>query len=187
MAAAIPPGWTPSHGARQAASLGAGEILLTSMDRDGTGRKALTPTCLRAVCGAVRVPVVASGGVGTAQHFVEGAEAGCHRACWPPRSSISAASPSPGVKQALDRCGPAGSPLPVMLGAIIHDGEEGRETTPSLEEDVQAFRHGDTAGSQRGGRHPWISPSSGRAGPPVVGHPATPHRETRRSATRPGC
>ncbi len=60
---------------RQAASLGAGEILLTSMDRDGTGA-GFDLALLGAVCGAVRVPVVASGGVGTLQHFVAGAQAG---------------------------------------------------------------------------------------------------------------
>lgn len=57
------------------ASLGAGEILLTSMDRDGTG-KGFDLELLRAVCGAVRVPVIASGGVGALQHFVAGAEVG---------------------------------------------------------------------------------------------------------------
>ena len=45
------------------------------MDRDGTG-KGFDLDLLRAVCAAVRVPVVASGGVGTLRHFVEGAEAG---------------------------------------------------------------------------------------------------------------
>ncbi len=60
---------------RQVAATGAGEILLTSMDRDGTGR-GFDLDLLRAVCAAVRVPVVASGGVGTLAHFVEGAEAG---------------------------------------------------------------------------------------------------------------
>ncbi len=60
---------------RQVAELGAGEILLTSMDRDGT-RSGFDLDLLRAVCGAVRVPVVASGGVGTLAHFVEGARAG---------------------------------------------------------------------------------------------------------------
>ena len=60
---------------RQVAGLGAGEILLTSMDRDGTGR-GFDLELLRAVCAAVRVPVVASGGVGTLAHFVEGARAG---------------------------------------------------------------------------------------------------------------
>src|SRR5882757_3142676 len=60
---------------RQVTELGAGEILLTSMDRDGTGR-GFDLDLLRAVCAAVRVPVVASGGVGTLVHFVEGASAG---------------------------------------------------------------------------------------------------------------
>ena len=60
---------------RQVVALGAGEILLTSMDRDGTGL-GFDTELLRLVCGATRVPVIASGGVGTLQHFVEGAQAG---------------------------------------------------------------------------------------------------------------
>jgi len=61
--------------AKRMESLGAGEILLTSMDRDGTG-KGFDLELLRAVCGAVRLPVIASGGVGELKHFVEGAQAG---------------------------------------------------------------------------------------------------------------
>ncbi|WP_026438674.1 imidazole glycerol phosphate synthase subunit HisF [Acidocella facilis] len=61
--------------ARQMQARGAGEILLTSMDRDGTG-KGFDQELLKAVCGAVRLPVVASGGVGELRHFVEGAQAG---------------------------------------------------------------------------------------------------------------
>ena len=61
--------------ARRMASLGAGEILLTSMDRDGT-KQGFDLDLLRRVVGAVRVPVVASGGVGSLSHFVEGARAG---------------------------------------------------------------------------------------------------------------
>ena len=61
--------------ARQVTALGAGELLLTSMDRDGTGQ-GFDLDLLRAVCAAVRVPVIASGGVGTLDHFVEGARAG---------------------------------------------------------------------------------------------------------------
>ncbi|WPB85543.1 imidazole glycerol phosphate synthase subunit HisF [Sediminicoccus rosea] len=61
--------------ARRMASLGAGEILLTSMDRDGT-KQGFDLDLLRRVVGAVRVPVVASGGVGALDHFVEGARAG---------------------------------------------------------------------------------------------------------------
>ncbi len=60
---------------REVAALGAGEILLTSMDRDGTGQ-GFDLALLRRVCDAVRVPVIASGGVGTLGHFVEGARAG---------------------------------------------------------------------------------------------------------------
>jgi len=60
---------------REVAELGAGEILLTSVDRDGTGQ-GFDLDLLRAVCGAVRLPVVASGGVGTLEHFVAGAQAG---------------------------------------------------------------------------------------------------------------
>ena len=60
---------------RQVVALGAGEILLTSMDRDGTGT-GFDLDLLKAVCAAVRVPVIASGGVGTLAHFVEGAQAG---------------------------------------------------------------------------------------------------------------
>jgi cyclase len=61
--------------ARDVEERGAGEILLTSMDRDGTGA-GFDLKLLRAVCGAVRLPVVASGGVGTLAHFIEGARAG---------------------------------------------------------------------------------------------------------------
>ena len=61
--------------ARTAAAKGAGEILLTSMDRDGS-KAGFDLPLTRAVCDAVRVPVIASGGVGTLDHLVEGARAG---------------------------------------------------------------------------------------------------------------
>jgi cyclase len=61
--------------ARRMAELGAGEILLTSMDRDGT-KQGFDLELLHRVTQAVRVPVVASGGVGTLAHFAEGARAG---------------------------------------------------------------------------------------------------------------
>jgi cyclase len=54
--------------AREVAALGAGEILLTSMDADGTKNGYDIPLT-KAVCGAVNVPVIASGGVGTLEHF----------------------------------------------------------------------------------------------------------------------
>jgi len=81
-------GWTVfTHGGRQETDLdavawaercaqsGAGEILLTSMDRDGT-RQGFDLPLTRAVVDAVNVPVVASGGVGTLEHLVEGAVVG---------------------------------------------------------------------------------------------------------------
>jgi imidazole glycerol-phosphate synthase subunit HisF len=57
--------------AREVVSLGAGELLLTSMDRDGTG-KGFDIALTRAIADAVTVPVIASGGVGTLDHLVEG-------------------------------------------------------------------------------------------------------------------
>jgi cyclase len=57
--------------ARRAVELGAGEILLTSMDRDGT-REGFDLALTRAVSDAVTVPVIASGGVGTLSHLVDG-------------------------------------------------------------------------------------------------------------------
>jgi len=57
--------------AREVVSLGAGEILLTSMDRDGT-REGYDITLTRRIADAVSVPVVASGGVGHVDHLVEG-------------------------------------------------------------------------------------------------------------------
>lgn len=57
--------------AREVAALGAGEILLTSMDRDGTGKGFNIPLT-RAIADAVTIPVIASGGVGTLDHLVAG-------------------------------------------------------------------------------------------------------------------
>jgi cyclase len=61
--------------AEQVVSLGAGEILLTSMDRDGT-REGFNLELTAAIADAVLVPVIASGGVGTLQHLVEGVTQG---------------------------------------------------------------------------------------------------------------
>ena len=57
--------------AKKMQSLGAGEILLTSMDKDGT-RNGFDLALTRAVSDAVDVPVIASGGVGNLHHLVEG-------------------------------------------------------------------------------------------------------------------
>jgi cyclase len=61
--------------AGEVAALGAGEILLTSMDRDGT-RAGFDLELTRAVCDAVGVPVIASGGVGNLQHLADGISLG---------------------------------------------------------------------------------------------------------------
>jgi cyclase len=53
------------------ADYGAGEILLTSMDRDGT-QDGFDLALTRAVCDAVPIPVIASGGVGTLDHLADG-------------------------------------------------------------------------------------------------------------------
>ena len=87
-AAARGPGWDVyTHGgrkntgldavewAREMARRGAGEILLTSMDRDGT-RAGFDLELTRAVADAVSVPVIASGGVGTLDHLADGVQQG---------------------------------------------------------------------------------------------------------------
>ena len=61
--------------AKQMEAYGAGEILLTSMDRDGT-RLGYDLELTRAVVDSVRVPVIASGGVGTLEHLYEGLTSG---------------------------------------------------------------------------------------------------------------
>ena len=61
--------------AKQAVELGAGELLVTSMDRDGT-RQGFNLALTRAIADAVSVPVIASGGVGTLDHLVEGVRDG---------------------------------------------------------------------------------------------------------------
>ena len=57
--------------AREVVALGAGEILLTSMDRDGT-KSGFDIALTRAIADAVPVPVIASGGAGNLDHMVEG-------------------------------------------------------------------------------------------------------------------
>ncbi len=70
-----PTGLDAVQWARRVVELGAGEILLTSMDRDGT-RAGFDLELTRAVSDAVPVPVIASGGVGSLQHLVDGVRVG---------------------------------------------------------------------------------------------------------------
>ena len=66
----VPTGRDAIQWAREAAAYGAGEILLTSMDRDGT-QSGFDCELVRAVAEAVSIPVIASGGAGSARDFVE--------------------------------------------------------------------------------------------------------------------
>ncbi len=70
-----PTGLDAVEWARKMESLGAGEILLTSMDRDGT-KAGFDLALTRSISEAVRIPVIASGGVGTLDHLVEGVSEG---------------------------------------------------------------------------------------------------------------
>jgi cyclase len=66
-----PTGIDAVHFAKEVVALGAGEILLTSMDRDGT-KQGFDIRLTRTIADAIPVPVIASGGVGTLDHLVEG-------------------------------------------------------------------------------------------------------------------
>ena len=79
--------------AREVQRLGAGEIVLTSMDADGT-KNGYDLEITRAVARAVRVPVVASGGAGCPEHLADAILLGGARLLWPPAFSISASTRS---------------------------------------------------------------------------------------------
>ena len=100
---------TPSRWAREGVERGAGEILLTSMDRDGTSEGydlALT----RAVAAAVGVPVIASGGAGTLDHLVEALAAGADAVLCAIDLPLRAATRSPRRRRTSPRPGsPCGS------------------------------------------------------------------------------
>jgi cyclase len=72
----VPTGRDAVEWAKEAEDRGAGEILLTSIDRDGTG-KGFDCDLTGAIAQAVRIPVIASGGAGGAEDFVEVFREGC--------------------------------------------------------------------------------------------------------------
>jgi len=71
-----PTGINAIEWAQRMENFGAGEILLTSMDRDGT-KIGFDLDLTKAISDAVRIPVIASGGVGNLQHLVDGVKQGC--------------------------------------------------------------------------------------------------------------
>src|SRR5258708_445624 len=95
--------------AREVVALGAGEILLTSMDRDGT-KQGFDIALTRAIADAVSVPVIASGGVGTLEHLVEGIRDG-HATAVLAASIFHFGEDS--ISQATRSIAPAGLPLPL--------------------------------------------------------------------------
>ena len=113
---------TRSSGRPRPWRLGAGEILLTSMDRDGT-KDGFDLELTRAVSDAVNVPVIASGGVGTLDHLVEGVRRrAAPTPCWPRRSSTSAPTPWPRPSATSPRRGsPCGLRRADRLGSTRAD------------------------------------------------------------------
>jgi len=85
--------------AKQIEALGAGEILLTSMDRDGT-KQGFDLELTGAVRAATRLPIVASGGVGELRHFVK-VRAPAPQGCWRRVCSITVSSGLPRLKRRL--------------------------------------------------------------------------------------
>jgi cyclase len=75
----VPTGLEAVAWARRVEELGAGEIVLTSMDADGT-KSGYDLPILRAVCAAVSIPVVASGGAGHPEHLLQAFQAGADAA-----------------------------------------------------------------------------------------------------------
>ncbi len=97
--------------AKKMVAYGAGELLVTSMDRDGTGKGFDVPMT-RAIADAVSVPVIASGGVGTLEHFTQGFEEGHASALLAASVFHFGTFTIPQVKQTLQESG-----IPVRLGA----------------------------------------------------------------------
>lgn len=97
--------------AQRMVAYGAGELLLTSMDRDGTGEGFDLPMT-RTIADAVSVPVIASGGVGRIEHFAQGAQAGHASALLAASVFHFGTFTIPQVKEALHLAG-----VPVRLAA----------------------------------------------------------------------
>ena len=95
--------------AKKMEALGAGEILLTSMDRDGT-KSGFDLGLTRAVSDAVGIPVIASGGVGGLQDLADGVWRAMPTRCWRPASSTTASTRCGEAKRFM-----AGHGIPMRL------------------------------------------------------------------------
>lgn len=115
--------------ARRGEELGAGEILLNSMDGDGT-RDGYDLEMIRAVRRAVSVPVIASGGAGSLEHFLRPSRRGrtrsWRRRCSTSASSRSARSRRPSARRATPSADPGGNP--VFESAVVRRGCRGRSS-----------------------------------------------------------
>ncbi|MEO6961207.1 MAG: imidazole glycerol phosphate synthase subunit HisF [Puia sp.] len=96
----LPTGMTCSNWAKKGVDLGAGEILLTSMDQDGT-KKGFALELTRRLAGSLPVPVIASGGGGTMQHFADVFNEGSADAALAASIFHFREIPIPGLKQFL--------------------------------------------------------------------------------------
>lgn len=102
-AASIATGRAPVAWAREMVDRGAGEILLTSVERDGT-MEGYDLDLIASVAAAVSVPVIASGGAGTYQHMVEAIRAGASAVAAASMFHFTEQTPA-GAKRALDAAG----------------------------------------------------------------------------------
>jgi cyclase len=96
-------GRSPVEWAREMADRGAGEILLTSVDRDGT-MEGYDLETIAAVCAAVPIPVIASGGAGTYDHMIEAVRAGASAVAAASMFHFTESTPAE-AKKALDAAG----------------------------------------------------------------------------------
>ena len=194
------PASTPSPTPRRSRELGAGEILLTSMDRDGTG-DGFDLALTRAIADAVPVPVVASGGVGTLDHLVEGVTrrprlGGARRLDLPLRHLYDPRRPRSTWRRSACRCGSTAesrmsdftlADLAAIIaeraragrsGDVLH-GEAARRRRRALRQEIR--RGGGRGGARRGRRRQAAADrgGGGRALPPA-GHAEGGRRRARR-------
>ncbi|MCA8931882.1 MAG: imidazole glycerol phosphate synthase subunit HisF [Rhodospirillaceae bacterium] len=139
-----PTGIDAVHWAHRMAGNGAGEILLTSMDRDGT-QAGFDLELTRAIADAVTVPVIASGGVGTLQHLVDGIQVGGATAVLAASIFHFGTYTIAEAKEALARAGVpvrAAPPTGVVLDRLFGVIESRRGADPTASYTAKLFGRG---------------------------------------------